>query len=218
MSQSEKERKELNRPVTYWIGEGGGWLLLRVVSVLAATGITPNMFTFLGLAVNSWAAVMFAMGKFHQAAGTLFLAGFLDMADGQVARRVGRVTAFGAFLDSTLDRYSDLALYMGLVVYYTLIGRSFYMMLAAVAMASSFMVSYSRARAESLIPSCKVGFMERPERLVLLIMGGVFNRMAQVLWVIAVISTITVIHRVAYTWQELRAGRSLPEASATQTF
>ena len=99
----------------------------------------------------------------------LFLAGFLDMADGQVARRVGRVTAFGAFLDSTLDRYSDLALYMGLVVYYTLIGRTFYMALAAVAMASSFMVSYSRARAESLIPSCKVGFMERPERLVLLI-------------------------------------------------
>ena len=74
------------------------------------------------------------------------------------------------------------------------------------------------ARAESLIPSCKVGFMERPERLVLLIMGGVFNRMAQVLWVVAMISTITVIHRVVYTWQELRAGRSLPEAGASQSF
>jgi CDP-diacylglycerol---glycerol-3-phosphate 3-phosphatidyltransferase len=209
-------QKEHSKPITYWIGEGGGWLLQRVVSVLAATGITPNMFTFLGLAVNSWAAVMFAMGKFHQAAGTLFLAGFLDMADGQVARRVGRVTAFGAFLDSTLDRYSDLALYMGLVVYYTLIGRSFYMMLAAVAMASSFMVSYSRARAESLIPSCKVGFMERPERLVLLIMGGAFSRMAPVLWVIAAVSTITVVHRVVYTWQELRAGRGLPEPSEVQ--
>jgi len=138
------------------------------------------------------------------------------MADGQVARRVGRVTAFGGFLDSTLDRYSDLAVYMGLVVYYTLVGRPFYMALAAVAMASSFMVSYSRARAESVIPSCKVGFMERPERLVLLIMGGLFNRMAQVLWVIAMISTITVIHRVVYTWQELRAGRTLPGASAAQ--
>src|SRR5208282_2758610 len=102
------------QPATYWIGEGGGWLLRHVVSGLAATGITPNMFTFLALAVNSWAAVLFAVG-------------FLDMADGQVARRVGRVTAFGAFLDSTLDRYSDLALYMGLVVHYTLIGRPFYM-------------------------------------------------------------------------------------------
>ena len=213
----ETDRKEQKRPITYWIGEGGGWLLRHVVSGLAATGITPNMFTFLALAVNSWAAAMFAMGRFHQAAAILFLAGFLDMADGQVARRVGRVTAFGAFLDSTLDRYSDLALYMGLVVYYTLIGRPFYMMLAAVAMASSFMVSYSRARAESVIPSCKVGFMERPERLVLLIMGGAFNRMAPVLWVIATISTMTVIHRVVYTWQELRAGRRLPEAGAAQT-
>jgi CDP-diacylglycerol--glycerol-3-phosphate 3-phosphatidyltransferase len=213
-SAMETEHKERGKPITYWIGEGGGWLLQHVVSGLVATGITPNMFTFLALGVNSWAAAMFAMGKFHQAAAVLFLAGFLDMADGQVARRVGRVTAFGAFLDSTLDRYSDLALYMGLVVYYTLIGRSFYMGLAAVAMASSFMVSYSRARAESLIPSCKVGFMERPERLVLLIMGGTFNRMSQVLWVIAAVSTITVVHRVVYTWQELRAGRALPMADA----
>jgi CDP-diacylglycerol--glycerol-3-phosphate 3-phosphatidyltransferase len=214
----EREHHSTSKPLTYWIGEGGGWLLKHVVSGLAATGITPNMFTFLGLAVNSWAAALFAMGRFRQAAAVLFLAAFLDMADGQVARRLGRVTAFGAFLDSTLDRYADLALYMGLVVHYTLIGRSFYMALAAVAMASSFMVSYSRARAESLIPSCKVGFMERPERLVLLIMGGVFNRMAQVLWVVAMISTITVIHRVVYTWQELRAGRSLPETRATQSF
>ncbi|MGC2421055.1 MAG: CDP-alcohol phosphatidyltransferase family protein [Candidatus Acidiferrales bacterium] len=210
------EHKDLKRPITYWIGEGGSWLLRRVVSVLAATGVTPNMFTFFALAVNSWAAALFALGRFHQAAGVLLFAAFLDMADGQVARRVGRVTAFGAFLDSTLDRYSDLALYMGLVVYYTLAGRGFYMMLAAVAMASSFMVSYSRARAESLIPSCKVGFMERPERLVLLLIGGFFNRMAPVLWVIATISTITVVHRVVYTWQELRAGRALPETGSPQ--
>lgn len=213
----DTDPKNLNRPATYWIGEGAGWLLRHIVDGLAATGLTPNMFTIVGLFVNAWAAAYFAMGIFWQAAAVLFLAGFLDMADGQVARRVGRVTAFGAFLDSTLDRYSDLALYMGLVVHYTLIGRPFYMALAAVAMASSFMVSYSRARAESLIASCKVGFMERPERLVLLLIGGFFNRMAPVLWVIATISTITVVHRVLYTWQELRAGRALPEATATQS-
>src|ERR1700675_212687 len=184
------QQNESSKPITYWIGEGGGWLLRHVVSGLAATGITPNMFTFLGLAVNSWAAALFAMGQFRAAAAALFLAAFLDMADGQVARRVGRVTAFGAFLDSTVDRYSDLALYMGLVVYYTLIGQVFYMVLAAVAMASSFMVSYSRARAESLIPSCKVGFMERPERLVLLIMGGAFNRISQILWGVGRVSKI----------------------------
>src|ERR1700751_5963692 len=168
-------QKEQQRPITYWIGEGGGWLLRHVGSGLAATGITPNMFTFLGLGVNSWPAVMFAMGRFRAAAAILFLAGFLDMADGQGARSVGRGTAFGAFLVSPLDRYFHLALYMGLVVHYTLIGRPFYMMLAAVAMASSFMVSYSRARAESVIPSCKVGFMERPERLVCSHLVGALN-------------------------------------------
>jgi CDP-diacylglycerol--glycerol-3-phosphate 3-phosphatidyltransferase len=90
------------------------------------------------------------------------------------------------------------------------------MVLAAVAMASSFMVSYSRARAESLIPSCKVGFMERPERLVLLIIGGAIAKMAPVLWVIATLSTLTVIHRVVYTRQELIAGRGLPEPEGAQ--
>jgi CDP-diacylglycerol---glycerol-3-phosphate 3-phosphatidyltransferase len=213
----KNDGKGLKRALTSWIGEGAGWLLRHVVSGLAATRITPNTFTFLGTAVNAWAAALFAMGKFHRAAVMLFLAGFLDMADGQVARRSGRVTAFGAFLDSTLDRYSDLALYMGLVVYYTLISRTFYMVLAAVAMASSFMVSYSRARAESLIPSCKVGFMERPERLVLLIIGAAFSKMAPVLWVIAALSTVTVIHRVVYTRRELRAGRALPEAEPAST-
>jgi CDP-diacylglycerol--glycerol-3-phosphate 3-phosphatidyltransferase len=212
----ETNVKKLKRPITHWIGEGGGWLLRHVVSGLAATGLTPNTFTFLGLIVNSISAALFAMGRFRDGAAMLFLASFLDMADGQVARRVGRVTAFGAFLDSTLDRYSDLALYMGLVVYFTLIGRPFYMALAAVAMASSFMVSYSRARAESLIPSCKVGFMERPERVVLLMLGGLFNRMAPALWVIATISTITVIHRVVYTRRELRVGHALPDAGVSQ--
>jgi len=202
--------KDSVRPVTRWIGTGAGWLLERVVTGLTATGITPNMFTFLGLAVNVGAAVFFGRGQFRLAAAALFLAGFLDMADGQVARRAGRVTAFGGFYDSTLDRYSDLALYMGLVVYYTVEGSTFYVVLAAIAMASSFMVSYTRARAESLIPSCKVGFMERPERLVLLILGGAFNCMAPVLWVIAVVSTLTVVHRIIYTRQEINARRTLP--------
>ena len=153
---------------------------------------------------------MFAIGKFRSAALVIFFAAFLDMLDGQVARREKRVTAFGAFFDSTLDRYSDMALYMGLLVYYAEAGRASYVILAAVATAGSVMVSYSRARAESLIPLCKVGFMERPERMVLLILGGLFNRMAPVLWVIAVVATITVIHRIVFTWQETKAGRTLP--------
>jgi CDP-diacylglycerol--glycerol-3-phosphate 3-phosphatidyltransferase len=192
------------------IGSGSKWLLDKIVGAIAATGINPNLLTFLGLVVNFGAAAFFAVGRFFVGALIIFFAGFLDILDGQVARRQNRVTAFGAFYDSTLDRYADMALYMGLLVYYSVTGRTPYVVLAAVATAGSVMVSYARARAESLIPLCKVGFMERPERMVLLIIGGLFNRMGPVLWVIAVVSTLTVIHRIYYTWQETRAGRVLP--------
>src|SRR5256885_7466582 len=192
------------------IGTGSKWLLDRIVGVIAATGINPNVLTFLGLVVNFGAAVMFAVGRFRTGALIIFFAGFLDMLDGQVARRQNRVTAFGAFYDSTLDRYADMALYMGLLVYYSVSGRTPYVVLAAVATAGSGMVSYARARAESLFPLFKVGFMGRAQRPGAVVIGGVFNRMGPVLWVIAVVSTLTVIHRIYFTWQETRAGRTLP--------
>ena len=195
---------------TRWVGSGGRWLLVRIVKPLGAAGVNPNVLTVLGFVVTLLAALAFGVGWFRWAAAGIFLSGFLDMLDGQVARRANRVTPFGAFLDSTLDRYSDIMLYLGLVTYYATIGRFFYVVLAAIAMSSSFMVSYARARAEALIPSCKVGFMERPERLVLLILGGAFYRMAPALWVIAMLATTTVIYRIAFAWKEIRAGRTLP--------
>jgi len=121
-----------------------------------------------------------------------------------VARVTNRVTPFGAFFDSVIDRYSDVALYIGLLVYYARAERFFYVVLVALVMAGSVMISYARARAESLIPSCKVGFLERPERVVLLIIGALWDRMAPVLWIIAVLSNITVVHRIVYTWQHTR--------------
>src|SRR5258708_39233430 len=127
--------------------------------------------------------------------------GFFDLVDGRVARASNKVTRFGGFFDSIVDRYSDASLFLGLLVFYGRGNRFFYVVLAALAMISAIMVSYARARAESLIGTCRVGFMERPERLVLLIIGALFNVMAPVLWVIAVLSTITVIHRIIYTWQ-----------------
>jgi CDP-diacylglycerol--glycerol-3-phosphate 3-phosphatidyltransferase len=114
------------------------------------------------------------------------------------------VTLFGGFFDSVLDRYSDLALLMGLLVYYSSINRSFYIVLTAIVMTGSVMISYTRARAENVIPKCKVGFLERPERVVLIIIGALFGRMVQVLWVIAVLSNLTVVHRMIYTWQECK--------------
>ena len=212
MTENGKKRRLTG---TLLIGKGGYWLLDKIVLGLAATGVHPDLLTFFGLVVNIVAAVLFAFEEFKWAALTIFLAGIFDMTDGRVARRLNRVTRFGAFFDSMIDRYSDLVLYIGLVVYYARIDRISYVVLTAIALGSSQLVSYSRARAESLIPSCKVGFMERPERVVLLILGAVFNRMAPVLWVVAVLSTWTVIHRIIYTKQESKKLAPLPEPESS---
>ena len=197
--------------ITEWIGRTCGVLLHAIVRGLAITKIPPNHLTFIGLMVNSAAAVAFGYGKFFLAGVIIFLAGIFDMTDGRVARVTNTVSVFGGFFDSVIDRYSDLALYFGLLVYYARVNRFFYVVLVALAMTGSVMVSYVRARAESLIDQCKVGFMERPERIVLLIIGALFDHMAPVLWVIAVISNISVVHRILYTRSVLRA-RELEEA------
>src|SRR5437588_10078312 len=164
-----------------------------------------NLFSFLGHLINIAAAVFLAAVRFRAAALVVIGAGLFDMVDGRVARETNRVTRFGGFFDSVLDRYSDLALLMGLLVYYAFIYRFFYIVLTAIVMTGSVMVSYTRARAENTIPKCKVGFLERPERVVLLIIGALFLRMAQVLWVIAVLSNLTVVHRMIYTYREAKA-------------
>ena len=186
------------------IGWVSGKIIDRLVAALALSRIHPNVLTFLGLVINIWAAVLFAAGSFRAAGLVVILAGLFDMVDGRVARETNRVTRFGGFFDSVLDRYSDLALFMGLLVYYATINRFFYIVLTAIVMTGSVMVSYARARAELTIPKCKVGFLERPERVVLIIIGALFDRMAPVLWVIAVLSNLTVIHRMIYTWQEAK--------------
>jgi CDP-diacylglycerol--glycerol-3-phosphate 3-phosphatidyltransferase len=186
------------------IGVVFGAAIDRIVRWLALSRIHPNVLTFLGLVINIVAAFLFAAGSFRWAGAVVIGAGLFDMVDGRVARETNRVTRFGGFFDSVLDRYSDLALLMGLLVYYASINRFFYVVLTAIVMTGSVMVSYTRARAENTIPKCKVGFLERPERVVLLIIGALFDRMAPVLWVIAVLSNLTVIHRMIYTWQETK--------------
>jgi len=133
-------------------------------------------------------------------------ASIFDMLDGRVARLRGRETKFGAFLDSTMDRYSDMLLFMGLLILYARMDRTAPMVLVWVAAFGSFMTSYARARAESLIPRCTVGPLERPERIVLLVVGALANRMVAVLWIIAVLSNVTAVQRVVYTYAELKKG------------
>jgi CDP-diacylglycerol--glycerol-3-phosphate 3-phosphatidyltransferase len=191
-------------------GRGCSVILQAIVNGLALTRISPNVLTFIGLVINTGAAIFFGFANSHNYvrfflyAGLVIIgAGIFDMVDGRVARQTDQVTVFGAFFDSVIDRYSDVVLFLGLLVFYARGNRFFYVVLTAFVMITSLMVSYTRARSEALIGSCKVGFMERPERVVLIILGALFERwdaMAPALWVLAVLSTITVIHRISYTY------------------
>ena len=186
------------------IGVACNTVIRLIVRGLALSKIHPNVLTFLGLVINVVAAVQLARGQFFAAGLVIIGAGLFDMVDGRVARETNRVTRFGGFFDSVLDRYSDLGLLMGLLVWYGSINVPGYVVLTAVAMTASVMISYTRARAENSIPTCKVGFMERPERVVLFIIGALFDKMAPVLWVIAVLGNLTVVHRMVFTWQEAK--------------
>jgi CDP-diacylglycerol--glycerol-3-phosphate 3-phosphatidyltransferase len=186
------------------LGTGGSWILGSIVNLLAALRVKPNILTLIGLFINVFAAILFANGMFTWAGLVVLFAGIFDMVDGEVARRTGHVTRFGAFFDSVIDRYSDMILFFGLVVWYAKLDRIFYAGLVVLSLIGSIMTSYTRARAESLIPACKVGFLERPERIVLLIIGALTNRMGAAMWVMAILSNWTVSQRIWHTWQETK--------------
>jgi len=197
------------------IGGAGNRILTGLVHLLAITRIHPNVFTCVGLFINGAAAWLFAQGEFAKAGIVVLLGAVFDLVDGPVARHSNKVTRFGGFLDSVIDRYSDLILLMGMLVWYARIDRFSYIVLTAAAMTGSVLISYARARSENEIPKCKVGFLERPERIVLIIIGALSDHMAAVLWVIAVLANWTVIQRILYTWTETtRIDAEQPAAEA----
>ncbi len=199
--------------LTRTLGRYLSWPVNRLATLLAATRIRPNFITWSALVANLWAAILFAAGRFAAASGMMLLAGLCDLLDGPVARRQGRVSLFGGFLDSILDRYADLILFLGLLIYYVHVNRFTFAFLAGTAAAGAVMVSYAKARAESLVPGQGVGFWERPERLALMILGGLANRMPLALWILAIGPNITVIHNIVHTWQQTERGRrSLADA------
>src|SRR5687767_3227998 len=184
----------------------------RPINAIARTvaHISPNVLTIVGLVGNVIACAIFASsGGKDYATGTYFNyphllrlgglvalgAAIFDMLDGRVARMRGRESKFGAFLDSTMDRYSDMLLYLGLLILYARLDKTQHMVLVWVAAFGSYMTSYARARAESIVEKCAVGFMERPERIVALILGALTNRMSAVLWMIAIFSNLTALQR-----------------------
>ncbi len=191
-----------------FIGEVCTKMLNGIVRPLARLNPNPNLLSLIGLSINVWAAVHYALGQFWQAGVVMILANLFDMLDGRVARLNGRATKFGAFLDSTLDRISDMGVFIGLMIYYIRHAapalHTYYLLLIGVALISSVMISYTSARAESLIPKCDVGFFRRPERVVLLILGSLLGRMEACIWLMTILSFWTFAHRLYYTWVETR--------------
>ena len=177
--------------------------LRAIIEFCVALRIHPNTLTLIGVIVNVGAAWALGFGRFMLAFVIMLVANIFDFIDGKVAHRLQLQSQFGAFWDSTLDRFSDLALLTGLIFLYSKLGRSDYVMIAALTLIFSIMTSYARARAESLVERCKVGFMERPERIVLFMIGAVTNRMAGVLWVVFTLSILAVANRIYYTYLAL---------------
>jgi CDP-diacylglycerol--glycerol-3-phosphate 3-phosphatidyltransferase len=178
--------------------------LRLIIETCVRLRIHPNTLTFIGVLINVAAAWALALGKFVTAGIIMIVANIFDFIDGKVAVELDAVSAFGGFWDSVIDRFSDISLFIGLIYLYSQLRRTDYVMIAALAMMFAIMTSYTRARAESLIKKCKVGFMERPERIVLFMIGAFTNRMAAVLWVILILSIFTVADRIILTYRELR--------------
>ena len=198
------------------IGRGAQRIISAIVRGLASGRINPNVLTIIGVSINVGCGLLFGFGYFFWAGIILIVANLFDMLDGQVARLSGRVTRFGGFLDSSLDRLSDMVVFIGLMIFYardTEFHSTLNVFLTGAALMGSVMVSYTSARAESLIPKCDVGFLRRPERVVLLIIVALtkhhgsqnpfLNRMPAVLWILAVGSYWTFAHRMYHTWREV---------------
>ena len=178
--------------------------ILRLFPFLFARKLDPNTLTVAGALVSTGAAAAFVTGRLF-AGGVLILAGgFFDLVDGVVARHRGIATRFGAFLDSTLDRWVDAVLLVGISVHYAREGAPQYVALAGLALAAIVLVSYSKARAELELPSFEVGLMERAERVVILAAGAIFDALVLALWVIAVGSAITAGQRIALAYREMQ--------------
>lgn len=182
--------------------------LRLLIAISVKLRLHPNVLTLIGVLINILAAWALAQGRFTLAGIIMTVANIFDFIDGKVAEQLQLRSEFGGFWDSVMDRFSDISLFIGLIYLYAQLGRTDYVVITALTMMFAVLTSYTRARAESLISKCKVGFMERPERIVLFMIGAFTNRMAAVLWVICILSALTVADRIYYTWRELNHERA----------
>jgi soluble lytic murein transglycosylase len=174
--------------------------------------LRPNHLTLCGLGVSLLAAAFFVAGRTHAAGALLLLAGLFDFFDGSLARVSGQVTPFGAFLDSVIDRYSDLVVLLGIVVLFARMPHARGAVVAMAGLVGSVMVSYTKARAESIGVECNVGFMERPERMICLIAGALLDLLEPALWALAILANVTALQRIAFTRRAMRRAAIVPLA------
>ena len=175
----------------------------------------PNVFTFISLLICIFSAIYFGRGDLRLGALMLLIGGFFDMVDGDVARAADRVTRFGALFDSTLDRYAEITVFFGIGYYFvsqhTHGSRTGLLVSMAVfiALAGSIMVSYVRARAEGLGFECKVGLLQRPERILLVALGALISEFTLILAMImiAIFANLTAIHRMFHIWLADNSGK-----------
>jgi CDP-diacylglycerol--glycerol-3-phosphate 3-phosphatidyltransferase len=180
------------------------WLYTVLSKVFGKRG-NPNSFTIMGFFATLIASV-FILKELWVAAGLMIiLSGLLDLFDGVLARKLERVTLFGGFLDSVLDRYSDLFLLLALLIYYLRMGVPGLVVLTSVVSIGTILISYVRAKAESLQIPCSVGLMERAERIILLSAGALFQWMEPILWIMAILTHFTVFHRIYYVSKKMRS-------------
>jgi phosphatidylglycerophosphate synthase len=165
---------------------------------IARLGVGPTHLTAAGFILALISGYIYFRGHFQWAAACLSLSALCDLLDGEVARVSGRISRFGAFLDSTLDRIGDAAVIGGIMLYYASLAADRYVALALAALVGAFLTSYVRARAESLIERCDVGLFERPERLVVLIVAGFTGWISAALWILAVAGNFTALQRIIY--------------------
>jgi len=186
------------------LGERLDPILYRLSFSAQRLGLRPNSLTFIGTGINGLGAWALAAGSWGWAAALIILAGFFDVFDGAMARNCREQTAFGSFLDSVLDRYSDLGLLVGLLIFYGREGSVIHLVLVGVALMGTAVVPYARARAETWMSRCNVGILERPERILLLFLGAAIPPiMPVILAILAIFTNVTVFQRVSYTRRHL---------------
>ena len=167
----------------------------------ARLGFSPNGLTIVGVLITVLAALLVALGELTWGALVLLGGAGFDLLDGTLARLTGRASDFGAFLDSTLDRFSEAVILFGLCAYFVRVDLDVEALLAVAALIGSFLVSYARARAEALRIECKVGWLARPERVVLIVFGLLTGWLLPVLWILAIFTNVTAGQRVFHVWR-----------------